>query len=183
VVLSLDGEPKLMPFATPVAPNKTGRTSRDSPGLTDLEEGIDFARLEDLVRESSRERLAPSAVVPATWPNNFLKLLLVFTLVLRNPLLFEKLDRFYTSCFQGHRAAFTQPLPDPIDFEEAKALASYQRLWALCRHHSPSCPYRPRWLWLTFIHPGAVPNLHQTALSATIAFPRGWWGELKMECD
>jgi hypothetical protein len=106
-ILLLDGEPKLMPFAVPVSLNGSDRTSGDVPGLKDLGDGPEVAKLEDFVGESKRERLTPSAVTPANRPNKFAKSLLVFTLVLHNPLLFEKLDRFYTSCIQGHRETFT----------------------------------------------------------------------------
>jgi hypothetical protein len=91
-----------------------------------LEEGIDFAKLEDLAGEASRARVPPSLVAPANRPNNFARLLLVFTLVLRNLLLFEELYGFHTSCFQRHRTTPAQSLPPPINLEKAKALGCYQ---------------------------------------------------------
>jgi hypothetical protein len=107
VVLLLEADPNLMVFAVLVVPNESDRMSRDVPGTQGLEVGVDAARLEGLVSESARKLLTPRSIPPGRRPNNFVKSLFVFTLVLRNPFLFEKLDRFHALCFQGHHAAFT----------------------------------------------------------------------------
>jgi hypothetical protein len=125
-LLSLEGEPKLIPLGCPVALKEIRRRSADGPGFMGLDERIDFAKLEALAGEASGASVPPSLVAPGNRANNFARLLLVFTLVLRNLLLFEELYGFHTSCFQRHRATRAQSLPGPINLEKAKAFGCYQ---------------------------------------------------------
>jgi len=110
-------------------------------------------------------------------------LFLFAMLTFPSPFLLQHEDGIGTLRIHCENAPSACFLPQPKLFQKAQAIGRYDRLRTLngCELAThPDWPCRRR---SSKTAPGAVSEFCQAALPARIAFPRGCWRKLEMECD